>query len=50
MIFVEMEENPKWWHTLLWKWSIPLNIKLFIWVNMLENKILLGTILLGKEE
>ena len=29
--------------------QIPLNIKLFIWINMLKKQIL-GTILLRKEE
>ena len=31
----------KWWNLSLWKWHVPLKIKLFCWLSM-ENKILTG--------
>jgi hypothetical protein len=35
----DMEEEPTFWYTELWKWQLPLKVKLFIWL-MLEQKIL----------
>lgn len=39
LFFNMMDFNQKWWHKALWKWYMPLKIKLFN-LLMLENKIL----------
>jgi hypothetical protein len=35
----DMEEEPMYWYNELWKWQLPLKVKLFIWL-MLEQRIL----------
>lgn len=34
-----LRKKNKWWCRMLWKWHLPLKLKLFCWL-MIENKIL----------
>jgi hypothetical protein len=34
-----MEEEPNYWYVEIWKWQLPLKVKLFIWL-LLEQRIL----------
>jgi hypothetical protein len=38
-VMEDMGEEPKFWYSKIWRWQIPLKVKLFVWL-LLEQKIL----------
>jgi len=39
LCFSSLEVNAKWWSKAIWKWNVPLKIKLCTWL-LIDNKIL----------
>jgi hypothetical protein len=40
-VMEDMGVEPKFWYSEIWKWQIPMKVKLFVWL-LLEQKFLLG--------